>query len=77
LPGDRLVRWTRERLDIRVSAGREIAGAVEVGSNVAERRWLCVYPIDIETDLPSIDFSRLGAMISVDDEEIVSQPWGE
>lgn len=47
---------------------------VRIGNQTAERCWLCLYPIEIETDLLGSDFSRFGAMISVDDDEVISFP---
>ena len=47
------------------------AGA-KVGSWISERRWLCVYPIAVETDVLASEFSRATASVFIEEEEIES-----
>lgn len=72
----RIVRFLGPRtidcaVALTVVAHDDHVGA-QIGDQVVERHWLCVYPIEIETDLLASDFSRFGAMVSTDDEEITS-----
>ena len=74
----RMVRFLGPRnIDCVVSlavVGHDGHVGAKIGTQIAERRWLCLYPIEIETDLLGSDFSRFGAMVSADDEEIASFP---
>ena len=53
--------------------GRNGHVGMKTGSLTAERRWFCVYPLAVETDLPGSDFARAGAMVAVEEEEIESR----
>jgi hypothetical protein len=72
----RIVRFLGPRtidcvVALTVVAHDDHVGA-QIGDQVVERHWLCVYPIEIETDLLASDFSRFGAMVSTDHDEINS-----